>query len=424
MNSSRAGYMPPTTNDQQIVMLEFQQRLVLLHHASKCDFDDANSFRPCRVTPYCKEMKALWNHVNDCTEQDCSYTHCVSTRFLLSHYNKCVDNPSCQMCKPLKDSIMRSYQRAKSVVRVPSKSSAKADDGDELAVSKSSSSDDGNSEGTAEETSKILRSFLNRGQVKLTPRTASALDEMARQVTLPPPPPTPAPSTSQHVQCSYYFPPHVSFIAPLSSGDPILSLSPRDRSAVQYSSPMYDYQGAGSMNAPYPFANTVSLPAHPAHPPHPLFAAPSYPAPAAAPPANAAYHPHATQAHTPAIGAATATNSTYSMGEGMMLADDSDGGEEAMAAALALTPQPTPPSATPSSAAIGSAGGGGGCVASAAASRPVYGIVCAKCHEVIEGKYRYQCAVCVVDFCFDCYHSPEDGGEPHEHPTRAFLLRK
>ncbi|RYH20264.1 hypothetical protein EON65_23990 [archaeon] len=121
MNNHKLGSVPLSAPDQQHAMLEFQQRLVLLHHASKCEFDEINSFRPCRVTPYCKEMKALWNHVNDCTEQDCPYTHCVSTRFLLSHYNKCVDNPSCQMCKPLKDSIMRSYQRVKSIVHVYSK---------------------------------------------------------------------------------------------------------------------------------------------------------------------------------------------------------------------------------------------------------------------------------------------------------------
>ncbi|RYG96998.1 hypothetical protein EON65_53525, partial [archaeon] len=104
------------TEQREAAIKEFQQRLVLLHHASRCDQEDRGR---CRITPYCAEMKALYQHVNACNVQQCTYTHCVSTRFLLSHYYKCSENPDCQICKPLKDNILRIYKRNRSIIHVP-----------------------------------------------------------------------------------------------------------------------------------------------------------------------------------------------------------------------------------------------------------------------------------------------------------------
>lgn len=104
----------PTQNRESAIQ-EFQQRLVLLNHASKCE---GGKFGRCRITPYCQSMRALWLHVNHCNEQNCSYTSCISTRFLLAHYYKCLDD-MCMICKPLKDSITRSYNRTRCIVRMP-----------------------------------------------------------------------------------------------------------------------------------------------------------------------------------------------------------------------------------------------------------------------------------------------------------------
>ena len=88
-----------------------QQRLLLLHHSSKCPFDDGN----CKTTPYCGEMKKLWKHMARCTDNDCRVAHCFSSRSILSHYRKCKD-PRCPACGPVRDTVrkMQESQRRKS----------------------------------------------------------------------------------------------------------------------------------------------------------------------------------------------------------------------------------------------------------------------------------------------------------------------
>ena len=51
-----------------------QQRLLLLHHSSKCPYEDGK----CKVTPYCGEMKKLWKHMARCTDNECRVPHCFS----------------------------------------------------------------------------------------------------------------------------------------------------------------------------------------------------------------------------------------------------------------------------------------------------------------------------------------------------------
>lgn len=113
--------LPPTPRDRESAIQEFQQRLVLLHHASKCEESDELSLGRCRVSPHCRDMRALWDHVNSCSTQDCQYPHCISTRFLLAHYYKCEDI-TCMICKPLKESIKRIQKRTRAIVHVPRKS--------------------------------------------------------------------------------------------------------------------------------------------------------------------------------------------------------------------------------------------------------------------------------------------------------------
>lgn len=80
-----------------------QQRLLLLHHSSKCQAPEGK----CTKTPYCKEMKRLWLHMAKCEDYNCRVHHCYSSRTILSHYRKCKDQ-ECEICKPVRLSVWRS----------------------------------------------------------------------------------------------------------------------------------------------------------------------------------------------------------------------------------------------------------------------------------------------------------------------------
>jgi len=75
-----------------------RQRLLLLRHAAKCPHNDQ-----CPVTPHCAEMKVLWKHIAYCKDSVCKVPHCMSSRFVLSHYRRC--KPPCNICDPVKDII-------------------------------------------------------------------------------------------------------------------------------------------------------------------------------------------------------------------------------------------------------------------------------------------------------------------------------
>ena len=82
-----------------------QQRLLLLHHASKCTHHD----NQCPVTPHCAEMKRLWKHIAECKDQKCLVPHCVSSRYVLSHYHRCKD-VRCPVCGPVREIFQRSHE--------------------------------------------------------------------------------------------------------------------------------------------------------------------------------------------------------------------------------------------------------------------------------------------------------------------------
>ncbi len=79
-----------------------QQRLLLLHHSSKCQNADGK----CPVTPHCADMKRLWIHMAKCEDNRCQVPHCYSSRAILSHYRKCKD-PECQACGPVRETVWR-----------------------------------------------------------------------------------------------------------------------------------------------------------------------------------------------------------------------------------------------------------------------------------------------------------------------------
>lgn len=66
--------------------IQKQQRwLLFLRHCAKCTLsaDECTFARSCRVG------KELWQHILKCSQQNCSYPRCVSSKDLLKHHQKC-----------------------------------------------------------------------------------------------------------------------------------------------------------------------------------------------------------------------------------------------------------------------------------------------------------------------------------------------
>ena len=80
-----------------------QQRLLLLHHSSKCPVVEPGR---CSVTAHCADMKRLWRHMARCTDNDCRVSHCFSSRSILSHYRKCQDR-KCAACGPVREIVRK-----------------------------------------------------------------------------------------------------------------------------------------------------------------------------------------------------------------------------------------------------------------------------------------------------------------------------
>ena len=89
--------MSTSTNEGRMHVLWQQQlRLIVLRHAMICQQE------VCQVTRCCEEMKALWRHMDGCRQsQQCPYSHCTSSRYVLSHFHSCRD-AQCMVCQPLR----------------------------------------------------------------------------------------------------------------------------------------------------------------------------------------------------------------------------------------------------------------------------------------------------------------------------------
>ena len=98
-----------------------QERLLLLRHASKCPQPAGQ----CTVTPHCGRMKELWLHIVQCENADCKLDHCVSSRYVLSHYSSCADT-ACQVCTPVREAIAKSYSKNLGTGRAPPASDSAA----------------------------------------------------------------------------------------------------------------------------------------------------------------------------------------------------------------------------------------------------------------------------------------------------------
>ena len=111
-SSSTGGQNPSKTpsssrrNDSEWQKVRHkQQRLLLLRHASRCQYKSN-----CPVTPHCASMKKLWEHIAHCKDSHCSVPHCMSSRYVLSHYRRCKD-PRCPACQPVRETIRKSHER-------------------------------------------------------------------------------------------------------------------------------------------------------------------------------------------------------------------------------------------------------------------------------------------------------------------------
>ena len=91
---------PPSSNNPKIK--HKQQRLLLFRHTSKCQAEDGC----CLVTPYCASVKRLWRHIENCRTQLCPVQHCMSSRYVLIHYQRCSD-AKCPVCAPVRELIRK-----------------------------------------------------------------------------------------------------------------------------------------------------------------------------------------------------------------------------------------------------------------------------------------------------------------------------
>ena len=54
-------------------------------------------------------MKKLWKHMANCKNPKCTEPHCISSRYVLSHYRKC--KKDCEVCSPVRQAIDRHNRR-------------------------------------------------------------------------------------------------------------------------------------------------------------------------------------------------------------------------------------------------------------------------------------------------------------------------
>ena len=66
----------------------------------------------CPVTQHCAGMKKLWKHIAECKDQLCQVPHCVSSRYVLSHYHRCRER-GCAVCGPVREAIQRNHEKVR-----------------------------------------------------------------------------------------------------------------------------------------------------------------------------------------------------------------------------------------------------------------------------------------------------------------------
>jgi E1A/CREB-binding protein len=102
--------MQESAEHRRQIVIQQQQRLLYLRHASRCTHPP-NSPGCCpQGYAACGPMKALWEHIAGCRDQCCPYPHCVSSRYVLSHYHRCKEE-GCPVCAPVRQVVRESRLR-------------------------------------------------------------------------------------------------------------------------------------------------------------------------------------------------------------------------------------------------------------------------------------------------------------------------
>jgi len=101
----------PNDPDWKTRIRHKQQRLLLLHHSSKCSCEVGK----CKVTPLCIEMKNLWDHMTRCNDNECRVPHCLSSKSILIHYRKCQDR-KCPVCAPVRETLRKMRKGSRGLI--------------------------------------------------------------------------------------------------------------------------------------------------------------------------------------------------------------------------------------------------------------------------------------------------------------------
>lgn len=90
---SRVQRLSRTWNCNGEITLQQHQRLHLLRHSMSCN--EAN----CSVSPFCRDIKHVVDHMEQCYEADCKVPFCY-TMSLLTHHSRSCREATCKICSP------------------------------------------------------------------------------------------------------------------------------------------------------------------------------------------------------------------------------------------------------------------------------------------------------------------------------------
>ena len=65
--------------------MKMRRWLLFLRHCAKCQQNETD----CQLKGQCKFGKLLWQHILECTNTQCDYSHCASSKKLLLHHKNC-----------------------------------------------------------------------------------------------------------------------------------------------------------------------------------------------------------------------------------------------------------------------------------------------------------------------------------------------
>lgn len=372
------------------VIQDFQQRLVLLNHASICLYSNNPAVsQKCRYYRNCSEMQQLLKHTEKCDKERCEVHHCLSTRYLISHKNMCTED-CCMICKPLKDSIQRKQKRNHDVVmRVPQMTSS-------LHTLSEDSFDSPRSVMGELDFSRL--SVLDRSNHSISPSMDNNNTNFARVIS-----PEPNSNRSKMHRVSPHLPPPVPPAAPT----PPNNTTPN---TIQYLIPVPVRYGI-----PIPMLNLTPPPA--VVTPQPYY---FYPTNTSIDPYYNAYYSSQVLYHSnPNSARSMRSNNDDSPGiplrgiSEIYNDDNSDNNEQQKEQE------------------------------EVAAEKKVAELVqqqeqqennsnhndytCTHCQDKILSGFRYHCAICSIDVCTICFHHEDDDDNtvllPHSHPLRAIRIK-